>query len=180
MSIFSVFGLIGSISSASSFDSVATGLSYAKKAQTAAKVSGNGQDYKEMEDAMTESGIGEAYDFGKDSVKGLKALCFAYIILSLVAIGIFWVTITKLFGIVKGDYSLPSARDAINGFNMLIAYFFFFFVTVTAGLYWFIMLSDGSPVVYSIMITFIIFGVLNLMMLIWWRSPFAALHDHLV
>ena len=76
---------------------------------------------------MTESGIGEAYDFGKDSVKGLKALCFAYIILSLVAIGIFWVTITKLFGIVKGDYSLPSARDAINGFNMLIAYFFFFF-----------------------------------------------------
>ena len=179
MSIVSVFGLIGSVSSATAFDgSAASALSYAKKAQTAAKVSGNGDSLKEAQDALEESGLGSAYDFGKDSVKGLKMLLFAYIVLAVIAIGVFWITITKLFGIVKGDYSLPSARDAIQGFNILLAYFFFFFVAVTAGLYWFMILSDGSAVVYGIMVSFIIFGVLNLVMIIWWRSPFAALHDH--
>ena len=104
-------------------------------------------------------------------------LLASYIVLALIAIGIFSVSISKFCGIVKGDYSLPSARDALMGFNILIAYFFFFFVAVTAGLYWFMILSDDSPVVYGIMIAFIIFSVLNFILICWWRSPFQALHE---
>ena len=141
----------------------------------AASVSGNEE---QLEDALQESGIDEAYDFWKNSVKELNFLLYSYIMLSFIAIGVFWLSLTKLLGIVKGDFSLKSTREAVLSFNILIAYFFFFFVTVTAGLNWFRVLSEGSIVVYAIMVTFILLGVLNLAMLIWWRMPFAKLYSY--
>ena len=141
----------------------------------AASVSGNEE---QLEDALQESGIDEAYDFLKNSVKELKFLLYSYIMLSFIAIGVFWLSLTKLLGIVKGDFSLKSTREAVLSFNILIAYFFFFFVTVTAGLNWLRVLSEGSIVVYVIMVTFILLGVLNLAMLIWWRMPFAKLYSY--
>jgi len=49
-------------------------------------------------------------------------LLYSYIVMATIAIGVFLITVKKLLGIVKGDYSLPSARDAIQGFNILLVY----------------------------------------------------------
>ena len=105
-------------------------------------------------------------------------ILWCYLALAVISVGIFWISIKKLNGVVQGYLCVDSSRSALLSLDMLISFFSTFFVVVLAGLTYMIALSYGNIKIYTAMITFVILSSIVLILLIWWRVPFAALYKH--
>ena len=124
--------------------------------------------------AVTESAEALQED-AEDSIKLMKRFCYAYIVLASVAILIFGLVISKMCMYIGGDDTAEELAMVSTAFSLLVTYFFLFFASITGGLWYLtVELDDDSGVLEGILVTFVSVMIFNLVLLIWWRSPYAA------
>ena len=91
-----------------------------------------------------------------------------------VAILIFGMVIAKMCTYIGSEDTAEMLAEVSTAFSLLVTYFMLFSFCITGGL-WYLMVKTDSEAIGGVFFTVVGFMLLNLVLLIWWRAPYAAL-----